>query len=116
MIAGCSATQELDFLRDRQFLAKKNRAAESRSATRNIVDKFPIICSGRSSDLQIIPVLRLPAGFSAVAFGSTGTCLQRRSNVTEFHRIPFSPAMDMAGTTTNIFFQTIIAIKNQMIF
>lgn len=45
---------------------------------------------GRSSDLQIIPQPRLPIT-TTVALCGSGPCLQRWPNVTDLHRIPFSP-------------------------
>jgi len=49
-----------------------------------------VVDPGRSSDLQIIPQPRLPViNYSGMMW--SGPCLQRWPNVTDLHRIPFSP-------------------------
>jgi len=116
MIAECSATQELDFLQDRQFSAKKNRAAVYKSATRNIVDKFPMIYSGRSSDSQIIPVPRLPACLRQWRFTSPAPAYSAGPTLRIFTVFPFHRPCLIGGTRTNMFTQYIIIIKKQIFF
>jgi hypothetical protein len=68
----------------------------------------PFFQAGRSSDSRINPPPRLPALRQWLCYG-VGPRSQRRPNVTESHRLPYSPANseEEAGTGLVMFFSLV---------